>query len=237
MRAIWLIATNYVREQRWVILLFVAWVFLFSGALFFFGGNHGTAEDYEDAFHDQSIGCILYSLLGGVSAIHSDIRSRRIVAVLAKGIYRAQYVAGLAAGCGLVSGVYVACLLLNFTVVLEASRIPHASLMAALGNVWLASVLAATMALVFGARLHPAIASIGAGIVIAVPWRVSVKFGEAALLWMGSDHISLWLARYSLRAGWQGGYEGTAIAALQTALCIWLAARLFAKRDVTAAVE
>src|SRR5438067_1502005 len=126
MRAIWLIATNYVREQRWVMLLFVTWVLLMSAALFFFGGDHSSMEDYEDAFHDQSIGCILYSLLGGISAIHSDIRSRRIIGVLAKGIYRAQYIAGLAAGCGLVSAVYVACLLLDFTVVLRAAHITHA---------------------------------------------------------------------------------------------------------------
>src|SRR5436305_11837123 len=97
MRTTWLIAMNYVREQRWVMLLFIAWMFILP-AIIIIADRHAKAEDFQQVFQQQCIIGVMYGLLSAVAAIHTDRKSKRIIGVLAKGIRRGEYVAVLLLG-------------------------------------------------------------------------------------------------------------------------------------------
>src|SRR3982750_3736622 len=109
MRPIWLIAENFVREQRIVLIVFVGWIFGF--ALFFglFAGP-ANAREYEGLFQQQAIYGVVYGLIVALQTIHGERKSRRILAVLSKGIYRGEYIAGLMLGNALLTSIYMGCL-------------------------------------------------------------------------------------------------------------------------------
>src|SRR5437867_379986 len=97
MKAIWLIAVNFVREQRIVLLVFILWLFGFVLLFGMFTGAGGPGE-YEALFQQQTLYGIVYGLLVAISSVHGERKSRRILAVLSKGIYRGEYIAGLMLG-------------------------------------------------------------------------------------------------------------------------------------------
>jgi hypothetical protein len=91
MRGVLLIASNFAREQRWPILLLILGVL----ALALMGLTVDLHKQQDDAlflFKELSIYGIAFSVFFGGSAINTERRSRRILAVLAKAISRRQYV-------------------------------------------------------------------------------------------------------------------------------------------------
>src|SRR6266481_4567680 len=116
MRAIWLIGVNFVREQRVVLLVFVFWIFGLVAMFGLFSGSTSPRE-YEALFQQQTLYGIVYGLLVAVSSIHGERKSRRILAVLSKGVYRGEYIAGLMLGNALLTSIYMGTLGAVHTVV------------------------------------------------------------------------------------------------------------------------
>ena len=102
MRTIFLIAVNFVREQRWPILVLLLWVLLLA----FLGlvtDVHRQREDLLFIFKQVAVYVVVFSVFFGGSAIHNERKSRRILAVLSKAVGRQQYLSGL------VGGITIAC--------------------------------------------------------------------------------------------------------------------------------
>ncbi len=105
MQSILLIAGNSLREQRWLVLVLLAWVFGSSLVL----GLDGDPRLGDAAFflHQQAIYGVAFGTFLAASAIQNERRSRRILLVLSKGVERREYLAGLLFGVGAVEAIYV----------------------------------------------------------------------------------------------------------------------------------
>src|SRR5262249_15221332 len=112
MRPVLLIAKNFAREQRWPLIFLLLWVV--GWAVFgVFADSESGPDDALMIFRQLAVYSVTFGVFFGSSAIQADQRSRRVLAVLSKGISRGQYVFGLLAGIALVLGVF--CLCMGFT--------------------------------------------------------------------------------------------------------------------------
>jgi ABC-type transport system involved in multi-copper enzyme maturation permease subunit len=235
MRAAWLIGVNFVREQRIVLMVFVAWLFGFVILFSFFAGPTGIHE-YEALFQQQALYGVVYGLLVALSTIHGERKSRRILAVLSKGIYRGEYIAGLMLGNAMLSSIYMGCLGIVHSVV--AWRLGfHASLWPTIGAAWLASILAGSIALFFGSFLHPSLAAVGSSLVVGLPKILEAKLGAVSSQIIPVDYVVRQLLAYSYEKGWSGSWHFLWMATIEIVVLWALAAMIFARRDVTVAIE
>ena len=84
MRPIFLIATNFTREQRWPLFFLLLWVL--GWAMFgVFADPHTGSEDALMIFRQLAVYSVTFGVFFGSSAMQADQRSRRILAVLSKG--------------------------------------------------------------------------------------------------------------------------------------------------------
>src|SRR5581483_2462847 len=105
MRQVGLIAINFVREQRWPILVLMLWILVFS-VLGLLVDLRRSREDVLFIFKQLAVYGIAFAVFFGASAIHNERKTRRILSVLSKGVGRAQYFSGLLGGFVLAVGIY-----------------------------------------------------------------------------------------------------------------------------------
>ena len=111
-RPIWMIALNFVREQRWPILVLQLWV-LGLAALGLLTDFQREREDILLMFKQLGMYGVAFSVFFGGSAIYNERRSRRILAVLGKAVTRRDYLSGLLLGVMLAACLF--CFVLGFT--------------------------------------------------------------------------------------------------------------------------
>lgn len=235
MKPVWLIAANFLREQRWPILILLGWVGLLSAAAGFTDLRR-TPEDVFMLFQQVAVYILVFSLFFGASAIRNELRSRRILAVLSKGISRRQYIAGLLLGIVLAVVLYCIALGVAGAWVLPQAGVPAARFWLLLLGLLAASLLTACLALFFSLFLHPLLATGATVVVVGAPLLLSV-------IWE-----SPWAAIIPVYAILQGFLDLTgqgvapahwliSLALAETGL-LWVAsAWLFAWKDVAIAVE
>ena len=112
MRAILLIAVNFVREQRWPIFVLLLWVLLLA-FLGLIADIQRQREDLLFIFKQVAVYVVVFSVFFGGSAIHNERKSRRILAVLSKAVGRQQYLSGLVLGVTIACTIY--CFALGIT--------------------------------------------------------------------------------------------------------------------------
>lgn len=234
MTAAWIIALNFARQQRIVAYIFLAWILGFGLTFGLWGG--GDASDVLALFHQQAAYGVVYTLFLSASSVHSERQSRRILPVLAKGIHRHEYLAGLMLGSVLMTLLYMATLgLVN---VWLASRFGFgAQLWSVLGAATLAALLISAIATMFSTFAHPLVATIGTIIVAGLPAGMQAwKGGDVSIL-APAAYVLLHIFRSDFVQGWVGGWGFVPIALLQTLVFWALAGLIFRRRDVTAAIE
>ena len=225
-----LIAVNFIREQRWPLITLLLYVIVFGAGMAVAGGQSG--EDTLFILHSTSIYGLAFAGLMAASALHNERRSRRILAVLSKGIQRGQYIAGLLAGVTLASAVY--CGTMIGVGALAAHSVGHIGSFGLLLIVLY--VYAATVALTFSTIFHPLLAAASAGLLLAAEGAVARQFGgmwNAALPpWMLVERAVNFGA-----PGWTMPWTASAAAVGHAALFWAIASAIFARRDVAVAVE
>jgi hypothetical protein len=236
MTAVALIAGNYLREQRWVILLLLAWVFLSSFLL----GMDGkpAVEDALFFLRQQAIYGIAFGGFLAASAIYNERRSRRILSVLSKGVERWQYLAGLLSGVGVLELGYALAVGLGGEWMLR-----HAGGGAQAGLWWLppalflSAMLVASIALLFSTFLNPLLALAATALVTASPAALGAALERPDLVLVPVYPILSYLLAEA--RGFQDGpgMHLLGLAALEI-LVFWItAAWIFAHRDIAAAIE
>jgi len=168
MKPIMLIAINFMREQRWPILVLLLWVLLLA----FQGLVTELPREREDllfTFKQVAVYVVVFSVFFGGSAIYNERRSRRILAVLAKDVARHQYLSGLVMGVTLSCGLY--CFTLGLTGSWTLGQLGFQ-----IRDVWFlmvclaaASALAGTVALMFSTFLNPFFAAGATAVVLLLP--------------------------------------------------------------------
>jgi hypothetical protein len=177
---------------------------------------------------------LAFTALLAASAINNERRTRRVLAVLSKGIHRAQYLAGLLLGALGCSGIYS--LVVGLIGSLALTRRGHSpeKLWGLVGVLIASFLLAGTAALFFSTFLHPLMAVAAAALVLASMGAVGRLTGAPNLLpgytladAMVSFDVHGWHAPW-MACGW----------ALVQSLAFWaLATIAFSRRDVALAIE
>lgn len=232
MKPVVLLALNYVREQRWAVILLVAWVLL--GTVLSRVGEFGR-EDILFFVKQQAIYAVAVSAFLAASCIHTERRTRRILAVLSKGIERSQYLAGLLGGVLLVTAIYLAAMGILGSLMFHAAGMAVSYLWLLLALLLPACGLAATTALLFSTFTPPLLALALSAIALGV---------NAVLANLGVT--CYFLPVYALLEGimdYAGAPPGTsrwlpAMWAILQAIVLWLLASwIFGRRDIAVAVE
>jgi ABC-type transport system involved in multi-copper enzyme maturation permease subunit len=235
MRPVLLIAGNFMREQRWVVAAWVAMAFGFAGIL---AGVEGrpNADDVDLYFSQQALYAVGLGLFLAVSAIHSERKSRRIVAVLSKSVRRSQYVAGLLLGVFACCGAHCLSLALARSWMAVRMELPAGPVWISTGLVLAAALLAASVAMFWSTFAHPLGALLGAGALMGAPLAAAQRLGEG---WMQTLPV-YWLSASAVASGQSGWEIPWAVLALATveAVAFWMAGSwIFSRRDVTVAIE
>jgi ABC-type transport system involved in multi-copper enzyme maturation permease subunit len=223
MRPVLLIAANFFREQRILLGLMVAYVVLGGGTLALL--PHAPEVDDVLFLIKQHAACaVLLGVALASTAIHNERKSRRILAVLSKGITRGQYLAGMLFGSVSVLIAYLFCLGIITAALLARVGVAAVQGWTLLGITAITTLLVAAITIFYSTFAHPWVALPLTLTTIALP-----IFPVAALL--------------KQLASWNAGAGVSLLAtlvgiALAETLAFWLlAAWAFRNKDIAVAVE
>lgn len=236
MRPVALIAQNFAREQRWPLFFLLLWVL--GWAVFgVFADPRSGPDDALLIFRQLAVYSVTFGVFFGSSAIHSDQRSRRILAVLSKGISRRQYIFGLLLGIAAVLGLFCLCMGFTASWLLGRYGFDRGAMWFGVLALWTACLLTASLTLSLSTFLPPMFAAIAAGTVAGIP----------ALLTMRGDAFSRYvipvrglldpLIRAEFTHSWHASLGTVLLGGAEAAAFWFLAAWIFARRDLSVAME
>jgi hypothetical protein len=234
MRAIVLIGINFVRTQ-WIALAVMCVYVLGIGSIY----RIHTQRDEILFFLRWHAGyAIFFATMIAIPALQTERKTRRILAVLSKGIHRWQYLGGLLCGCTMISALF--CLLIGGTAAWlgQQGKIPVDGLAAIMTLLFCCCVFAVSVGLFFATFLQPLLATGATGALLALP-LIFPEFG-LRVAWIlfpaGALFKTLWTSFQFHSVG--NSLNALIVSALAEALLFWIAAVLvFARRDVTISPE
>jgi len=237
MKPVLLIAVNFVREQRWPILVLLLWVLLLA----FLGLATDAARQREDllfVFKQVAVYVVAFSVFFGSSAIYNDRRSRRILSVLSKAVGRQQYLSGLVLGVTMACAIYCFALGLTGSWTLGEAGFPASQVWFLMVCLLAACMLAGTVALMFSTFLNPFFAAGATAAVMGFPALASYSSGSPFWAYVMPVYE---LAATVLKAsfGSPGAISWWPVAwAIVETLVFWLfSARLFSYVDIAVSVD
>jgi hypothetical protein len=233
MRAILLIGTNFARTQ-WLPVAIMTVYLVGIGGLFAWHEPHPDARFYLQ-WHSYNVIFVLTMI--AIPAIWSERRSRRILAVLSKGIGRWQYLGGILCGCVMASAWL--CLLVGVITawLCHKGRVPAAGLPALTLVLFLCCVTAASAAVFCSAFLQPLLAAVATSLVLLLPLATEVAGWYLPGEFFPVSAMVQVLRGFQFRPPGTGIWTIAASAALQTVFFWMAASAVFARRDVTISPE
>ena len=234
MTPVLLMAGNFARENRWPLITLLAYVALFGGGVTFFGDP--PLEDTIFLLRSVGVYGLAFTALLAASGINNERRTRRMLAVLSKGIEREQYLGGLLLGTLLCSGLY--CLVVGLVGSLALARHSWSA-----GKLWelvgvlIASfLLTATVSLFFSTFLHPLTAAAAAALTLGAMALGGRLLGGPWTSILPSYALADAMVSFDLR-GWRAPGTAAAWAVAQSCVFSVVATLVFSRRDIAVAVE
>lgn len=232
MRSILLIAINYIRTQWLALVIMTVYLFGISGV---FALNQQRPEVLFFV-RSQPLYLIFLALMLALPAIQADRKSRRIVAVLSKGVHRWEYLGGILVGCSLVTMFFSFLIWLTAYILCLRGGYPTAGLALFALALAACSVTAASAGLLYSTFLHPLLATAAASLTLLLP--IVMRNSEVhpprilfPVAWLVDVIVGY-------RFGTTDGLPAIIVSALTFALLFWIAgAFTFARRDVTISPE
>jgi len=234
MRAMFLIGVNFARTQ-WIALAVMSAYVIGIGGVY---RLHTQREEVLFFLRWHAGYAIFLATMLAIPALQMERKTRRILAVLSKGIYRWQYMGGILCGCAMISALF--CLLIGGTAAWVGQEGGIAT--DGLGPVMLAlfccCVASAATGLFFAVFLHPLLAMAATSIILALPLALDQAGLHApwAFFPVAGLFQMLWTTFH-----FQPGVDGVPtliVAALCQTLFFWMAtALIFSRRDVTISPE
>jgi hypothetical protein len=233
MRAIFLLGVNFVRSQWIALAVMITYIVGIGGVfrsrvhpgdvLFFLRWHAGYA--------------VFLATMMAIPALQMERKTRRILAVLSKGIYRWQYIGGLLLGCAIAAGLFCA-LVGGITVWLcqeggiQGQGIPWVAL-----ALFCSCVAAAATGLFFATFLHPLLAAMATSVALSLPFAMEGLGRSPVWQFFPVAWMFHFLLAFQLQP--PGSEVGKIItAALCQTVLLWAAASaIFARRDVTISPE
>ena len=231
-----LIAANLVRQLRWALIMLLAMMAFIVVIISF--DSPRPAENLEFLIHLQSSYAVMIGVFTASSAIFNERKSRRILGVLAKGIERSHYLAGILLGVSFINTVYCLCLALTAACLAFGFGLSTLPLFKVVLLLVAASTLGATVSLFFSTWMHPLLAAASTGLFFGLSMAAPVVLGG----WAGdylfpAAKLATHIAGFSFHSGWAPDW-GSSMCAVLESLLFWQAASwVFASRDITVAIE
>lgn len=234
MRAIILIGINFVRTQ-WIALAVMSAYVLGIGGVY---RVHTQPDEILFFLRWHAGYAIFFAAMIAIPALQTERKTRRILAVLSKGIHRWQYLGGLLFGCAMITALL--CLLIGGTAAwlgqqagISTDGLPEIMLL-----LFCCCVFAASTGLFFAAFFHPLLAMAATSAVLGLPF-VLIQVGWP-VAWIffppGALFHTLWTSFHFRSLG--NSLTTLILSAIFQALVFWIAAALvFARRDVTISPE
>lgn len=236
MRAIALMAANFLRQRFWPVLLLFLYILLTAALAGNFG--HGRPVEQDIVFHtqQQSIYICIFSAFLAADAMHTERKSRRILLVLAKAVSRAEYLLAVIAGTTALAVCYA--VLSAWCTIWLAGRasLPGAQAWGLLPAVVAGAMIAASVAVFLSTFLNPYFAT-GSTLFIfcaPIPFHIQHKVWAE---WLPGYPLLVRYLRFSFQPQWTPS-RVTLLAAVLESILFWiLASAIFERRDVAVPVE
>ena len=229
-----LIAGNFVRENRWPLITLLGYVAVFGGAMSFLA----DASLDDTIFFLRSVGVygLAFTGLMAASGINNERRTRRMLAVLSKGIERSQYLGGLLLGVTINAGIYCAAVGAIGTLALARHEEPAMKIWELVGVLMASFLLAGTAALFFSTFLHPLMAAAAAGLTLATLGAAGRMLGPPWTQVLPAYTLTDAMVSFGLEA-WRAPWTAAAWAVVHSLVFWMLATIVFARRDIAVAIE
>lgn len=236
MRTVLLIASNFVREQRWPILVLLLWVLLTC----IFGLMADPRRDRDDLlvlFKQLPIYGIAFAVFIGGAAIHNERKSRRILAVLSKGVRRGEYISGILVGIVFALVLYDLCMGLTGTWVLGQGGFSIALLWFLTFSFLVACVLASAVAVLFSTFMTPLFATLATGLALGIPFVMMLQFGQNWAYLIPVYPLLENFVKATFGTPWQPDWRPFVVATVEIVAFWLLASWIFARRDIALALD
>jgi ABC-type transport system involved in multi-copper enzyme maturation permease subunit len=233
MRPIFLLGLNFVRAQ-WIVLTVMTAYLVGIGEVF---RSHVQQADVLFFLRWHAGYAVIFGAMIAIPALQMERKTRRILAVLSKGIHRWQYLCGLLCGCAMMVALF--CLLVG---VIAAWLCQQSGISGqGLGPVTLAlfccSVAASATGLFFSTFLHPFLALAATSALLFFPYGLLAVGRSPAWQFFPVAWIFHFLFKFEFQPGGREIWGIAAAALCQTAILLLGAALVFARRDVTISPE
>ena len=182
MMKVWLIARNHLRDQRWVLTTMFAYALIMSSVFAFFTGRP-SSEDAHFFVEQQLWFGVLFSVFLATAAVHTDMRTRRILAILSKAVHRSQYLLGVLAGIAAAMVTY--CVLVAIAGSYISARSGHhfEGLWALAAQIALAAITVACVGIMFGVFMTPLYATASTFALLTIIPFLALHFGAWIVVW------------------------------------------------------
>jgi hypothetical protein len=236
MKPVLLIAGNFVREQRWPLILLVVWV-LGTGTAAGLTAGRVSTDDVLFFLKQQAIYGVAFSAFLAASALHNDRKSRRILAVLSKGINRGQYLGGLLGGVWFGAALYCGAMAGVGTWIFANARLPQAPFWGLIGVLLAACVLTAMVAMFFSTFLTPLFSTTATALSLGVTAVVAQSAGREWSLVLPVYELMREILTFTVSGPWRPDWIVVYWAVVETVLLWLLASWIFSRKDIAVAIE
>jgi len=234
MRPVLLIALNFLRESRWAILLLLLWAGI-SGA----AAAYSIKDAPDDALFllkQQAVYGVVFTAFLASSAIYNQRRSRRILAVLSKGLSRTEYLGGLEVGFLVGAVVYSAAVTVLGAWVFARAGFSVTRVIPVAIMLFAASALAGSVALLFSTFLSPLFAIALTAVVVGIN-GVFLQMSSSVLAQVMPTYVLMQSILAFSFNNWTPAWAAVGWALVE-AVAVWaLASLIFAHRDLAVAIE
>lgn len=235
MKVILLIAGNFVRENRWPIVLLML---LIAGTSLAFGllGARPWPDDILLYTRQQAFYICAFSMFLASTAIQKERSSKRILCVLSKAVTRSQYLAGLLTGGMLAVLAYVAVFLVSAYWLCDRGGLYHVGpRLMLLSLITIAgAAVASTVGMFFSTLLNPFLAS-GATAMLVAPGAL-IEIRTVRMFYPGYPLYDA-IAEFQLQTDWHPDMLMILGGAISSVAFWLLASWIFARRDIAVAIE
>jgi len=233
MRVIVLLGWNFLRTQ-WIALAVMTAYIAGIGGVF---RTHVTPADILFFLRWHAGYAVFLATMMAIPALQMERKTRRILAVLSKGIHRWQYLGGLLCGCAMAAALFCALVGGIALWLCQQGGIAVRGISAVTVALFLSSVAAAATGLFFSTFLHPLLATGATSVVLGLPFALEALGWKPVWQLFPVGWMFHFLLDFQLQA--EGNMSwGIAAAALAHIAVFWVAAALvFARRDVTISPE
>jgi hypothetical protein len=233
MRPILLLGLNFARAQ-WIVLTVVTLYLVGIGGVF---SEHVHQADVLFFLRWHAAYAVFFGAMIAIPALQMERKTRRILAVLSKGIHRWQYLAGLLCGCAMMVALF--CLLVGGIAawLCQQAGVSDQGLAAVTLALFCCSIAAAATGLFFSTFLHPFLALAATSALLFFPYGLLAIGRSPAWQLFPVAWIFHFLFKFQFQPTGREIWGIAAAALCQTGILLLGATLVFARRDVTISPE